>query len=90
MAGVNANQQNNQPWMVPDVIVVPRAIHQLPKHPEKFLPKFEPDKNDFAIDHIKNFKLTIRLMDVEHDDSIYRLFPYTFENKYSTWYVSLA
>jgi hypothetical protein len=28
-------------------------------------------------------------MNVEHEDVVYRLFPYTFENKVSTWYYSL-
>jgi hypothetical protein len=34
--------------------------------------------------------LAVRLMNVQHEDVVCRLFPYTFENKSSTWYFSLA
>jgi hypothetical protein len=50
MVGVNSNQPNNppsnQPWLAQDVVVVLRAPHPLPKHLEKFLPKFDPEKKD--------------------------------------------
>jgi hypothetical protein len=84
MAGANANQQNNQPWMVLDVVAVPGAFHQLLKHPKKFLPKFDPDKKGPVEDHIKKFMLVFRLIDVEHEYVICRLFPDMFENKDST------
>jgi hypothetical protein len=37
--------QNNpaRPWLDQDAVVVPGAQHPLPKHPEKWLPKFDPD-----------------------------------------------
>jgi hypothetical protein len=37
--------QNNpaRPWLDQDVVVVPGAQHPLPKHPEKWIPKFDPD-----------------------------------------------
>jgi hypothetical protein len=34
--------------------------------------------------------LVVRLMNVQHEDVICRLFPYMFENKASTWYFSLS
>jgi hypothetical protein len=40
-------------------------------------------------DHIKKFILAIRLMNVQHEDVVCRLFPYTFENSTSTWYFNL-
>jgi hypothetical protein len=44
---------------------------------------------DLPEDHIKKFILTIRLMNVQHEDVVCRLFPYTFENSASTWYFNL-
>jgi hypothetical protein len=82
--------QNNpaRPWLDQDVVVVPGPQHPLPKHPEKWLPKFDPDSKQSAEDHIKKFMLAIRLWSVEHEDVVCRLFPYTFEGNASTWYFS--
>jgi hypothetical protein len=60
----------------------------VPKHPEKWLPKFDPDSKQIVEDHIKKFMLAIRLHSVEHEDVVCRLFPYTFEGNASTWYFS--
>jgi hypothetical protein len=38
---------------------------------------------------LKNLCLSVKLMNVEHEDVVCRLFPYTFEGKSSTWYFSL-
>jgi hypothetical protein len=40
-------------------------------------------------DHIKKFILVVKLMNVQHEDIVCRLFPYTFENSASTWYFNL-
>jgi hypothetical protein len=73
-----------------DVVAVPRPVHDMPKHHEKFLPKFDPDGKDFVEDHIKKFMLVVRLMNVQHEDVVCILFPYTFENRASTWFFSLS
>jgi hypothetical protein len=88
MAG--ANQSNNQPWLVQDVVAVLGVVHTLPKHPKKFLPKFDPDKKDSREDHIKNFMFFVRLLNVEQEDVVSRIFPYTFEGKVPTCYISLS
>jgi hypothetical protein len=81
------NQNNpTRPWLDQDVVAVPGARHPLPKHLEKWLPKFDPDSKQIAEDHIKKFMLSIRLRNVEHEDVVCRLFPYTFEGNASTWY----
>ena len=41
-------------------------------------------------DHIKQFMFSLRLMDVQHESVICRLFPYTFVAQASTWFFSLA
>jgi hypothetical protein len=39
-----ANQNNHaRPWLDQDVVAIPGPQHPLPKHPEKWLPKFDPD-----------------------------------------------
>jgi hypothetical protein len=82
-----ANQNNPaRPWLDQDAVAVPGAQHPLPKHPEKWLPKFDPDSKQIAEDHIKKFMLAVRLRNVEHEDVVCRLFPYTFEGNASTWY----
>ena len=63
--------------------------HRLPKIPDKWLPKYNPDEKIHVEDHIKTFIQAIRLRKVIHEYVVYRLFPYTFEGKYSTWYFSL-
>jgi hypothetical protein len=64
MAGNNPNPQPYEPWLLPDVVSIPGVLHDLPKHPEKFLPKFDPEKKDSAEDHVKKFLLAIRLQNV--------------------------
>jgi hypothetical protein len=38
MVGDNANQNPPpyHPWLVPDVVIVPGIVHDMPRHPEKF------------------------------------------------------
>jgi hypothetical protein len=81
------NQNNpTRTWLDQDDVVIPGPQHPLPKHPEKWLPKFDPDSKQITEDHIKKFMLSIRLQSVEHEDVVCRLFPYTFERNASTWY----
>ncbi|CAF4261820.1 unnamed protein product, partial [Adineta steineri] len=63
-----ATMATNIPWLVTDVVVVPGAQHPLPKHLEKLLPKLDPDNDITLEDHIKQFMLSLRLLDVQHED----------------------
>jgi len=48
-----ANQKNHgKPWLNQDVVLVPRPQHPLPKHIEKWLPKFDLDSKQSSKDHI--------------------------------------
>ena len=80
----------NIPWLATDVVAVPGAQHPLPKHPEKLLPKFDPDNDVTPEDHIKQFMRSLRLLDVQHEDLVCRFIPYTFVGQPSTWFFSLA
>jgi hypothetical protein len=91
MAGANANQNPPpyQPWLVPNVVIVPSIFHTILKNPDEFLPKFDPDQRDAAEDHTKKFLLSTRLHGIQHEDIFCWLFPLTFENRASTWFFSL-
>jgi hypothetical protein len=78
--------QNNQTWLAKDSLAILRRVHNLPRHPEKLLPKFDPETSGLPEDHVKKFILAIRPMNVEHEDVVCKIFPYTFENSASTWY----
>ena len=79
----------NRPWISADAIVVPGAQHPLLKHLKNILPKFDLDNDVSHEDHMKQFMFSLRLMDMHHEDVVYRLFPYTFISKASTWFLVL-
>jgi hypothetical protein len=81
--------QNNQHWLTRHALAIPGRVHNLPRHPKKLLPKFDPKTLGLPEDHIKKFILAIRLMNVQHEDVVCIIFPYTFENSASTWYFNL-
>jgi hypothetical protein len=56
--------QNNQPWLARDNLAIPGRVHDLPQHPNKLLPKFDPETLGLPEDHIKKFILAIKLMNV--------------------------
>jgi hypothetical protein len=72
-----------------DALALPGPVHKLPRHPEKLLPKFDSETSGLPEDHIKKFILAIRLMNIQHEDIVCSLFPYTFENSACTWYFNL-
>jgi hypothetical protein len=78
--------QDNQPWLAGDTVAIPGRVHNLPRHPEKLLPKYYLETSGFPEDHIKKFILAIKLMNVQHEYVLCILFPYKFENSSSTWY----
>jgi hypothetical protein len=62
----------------------------LPKKPQKFLPKYDPDDDISPEHHIKQFMDALKLMNVEHEDVVYRLFPHTLQGKATKWFFNLA
>ena len=85
-----ANMEANLPWLAIDAIAVPGVQHPFPKHSKNILPKFDPNSDVSLEDHIKQLILSLRLMAVEHEDVVCRLFPYTFVCKASIWFFSLT
>ena len=55
-----ATMAAKRPWLAVDVIVVPGIQHPLPKHPENFLPKFDPNNDVTPKYHIKQFMISLR------------------------------
>ena len=68
----------NSRWLTINPLAIPGPQNPLPKHPEKLLPKFDPDKDILPEYHIKQFMLTLNLMKVQHEDVVCRLFFFTF------------
>jgi hypothetical protein len=54
MVGVPRRQ-----WLTLGVVAVPGDVHDLPKNPEKFLPKFDLDNRESLEDHISKFMLAV-------------------------------
>ena len=63
-------------------------LHQLPAHPEKWLPKFNPDNGLPVEEHINNF-ISINLNEVVEEYSLVILFPYTLQGLLGSRYFSL-
>ena len=80
---------NQHAWRARGPLNLAALLHDLTKHPKRVLPKFDPEKGIYAEDHLKIFYLALNLLNVEHEDVIYRLFPYTFDPRASSWYFSL-
>ena len=64
--------------------------HNLPKHLDKLLPKFDPDDKGLAKNHIDKFILVVHTMNFQHKDVVCRLFPLNFKGKAAVWYFSLT
>ena len=65
------------------------TLHDLPDNPGKWLPKFSPNINIQADEHINNFMLAVNLNGVVHEDVVVRIFPYTLQGVAGSWYFSL-
>ena len=77
------------PWRNPGVVNMPTPRHVLPKYPERWLPKFNPNDGLPAEEHVHNFMLAINLKEVVEEDCIVILFPYTLIGSAGSWYFSL-
>ena len=77
-------------WLTIDVISIPGTSHPFPKHPEKFLLKYDPDDGVLPKYHIKQFMIALKLMNVENEDVVCRLFPHTLKGKATKIFFNLA
>ena len=77
------------PWNNLGVVLMPAPLSQILAHPEKWLPKFNPEVGMLAEEQINNFMLSINLNGVTNEDVVVRLFPYTLQGETRSWYFSL-
>jgi hypothetical protein len=68
------NQNRVCAWMSQGDLNLPGPLHDLPKRLEKILPIFDLGKSCTLEDHIKNYYLIVKLMNVEYEDVVCRLF----------------
>lgn len=73
-------------WMDQSPLNFKGLHHDMPRHSEKHLPKFDLEKGTSVDDHISNLYLSLQIMKVQFDDIACRLFPHTLENKVVTSY----
>jgi hypothetical protein len=88
MEGHNQSR-NNHPWLARDSLAIPGRLHNFSRKPKKLLLKFDLKTSGLPEGHIKKFILAIRLMNVQHEDVMCKLFTYTFENLASTRFFNL-
>lgn len=79
-----------RPWSNPRVVQILAPLHPLLKHLERWLPKFNPDDGLLVEEHIHNYMLAINLNEVDEEDVVVRLFPYTLTRSTGSWYFSLS
>ena len=82
-------QNTPRPWTNPRAVRMAGPLHPLLAHPQKWLPKFNPDNGLLAKEHINNFMLSINLNAIVEEDAVVRLFPYTLQGSTGSWYFSL-
>jgi hypothetical protein len=79
-----------QPWLTIYAIAILGPIDPLTKKPQKFLPKYNLDDDISPEHHIKKFMDALKLMNVEHEDVVSRLFLHTLQGKATKWFFNLA
>ena len=86
---IMAGQQPARPWAHPGAIQMVVPLHPLPKHAERWLPKFNPYDGLSTKEHLHNYMLTINLNGVVEEYCVVRLFHYTLQGSIGSWYFSL-
>jgi hypothetical protein len=77
-------------WMSQGALNLVGPLHEMPRKSDNILPKFDPEISGSPGDHLNNFFLATHMLNVQHEDTVCRLFPYTFSSRASTWYFSLS
>jgi hypothetical protein len=81
--GENINHREVIPhWRAQGALNLAGQLHEMPREFDKVLPKFDPDKSGSPEDHLNNFFLATHLLNVQHEDVVCRIFPYTFQEKH--------
>ena len=65
------------------------ALHDLPKNPKKFCPRFIYGETRTAEDHVKVFKEICNRKKIANEDVVLHLFPYSLGEISFNWYMNL-
>ena len=84
-----AGNVNQSAWRERMPLNLATPLHDLPKHLERTLPKFDPGKCISIEDHLKSFFLALELLNIEHEYVLCSIFSHNFETKSSSWFFSL-
>lgn len=68
---------------------IPGGIHDFPRNPDKFCSKFYYLGGRMANEHIEAFKDAVVRNNIEHQDVLYRIFPYSLGKNEYNWYLTL-
>lgn len=79
----------SRPWSNLGAVQMPTPLHPLPKHPERWLPKFNRDDGLPTEENLHNYMLAINLNEVVGEEFVVRLFSYTLTGSPRSWYFSL-
>lgn len=82
-----ANQKLD--WMAKGPLTLSCNLHKIPKYLEKLLSKFDPYKKIKVEDHIDDFYMHLRMLQVRYVVVSCNIFPFTLEGRVETWYHSL-
>jgi len=65
----------NSPWTTLGSLNITPPLHNIPKHPERWLPKYNAKDGLPTEEHIHNFMVVINLNGVSKEDYFFKLFP---------------
>ena len=81
--------ETNPRWLTINPLAIARPQNDLPKNPDKLLPKFDPDDDILPKTHLDKFMLAMNIMNVQHEDVACRLFCLTLQGNASSWFFNL-
>ena len=68
------NMETNPRWLTINPLAIVGPKNDLPKNPDKLLPKFYLDDYILPKTHLDKFMLVMNIMNVQHEDVACRLF----------------
>lgn len=67
-------------WLGETPLNIARAPHPLPRNPKRYLPIYAPMGGNTTEEHVVSFKYSLRILNIQHEDVAYRLFPFTLQD----------
>lgn len=66
--------------------MLPGVLHKIPRHIERFLTKYDPNRRVKVEDHLDTFYLHLQTLEVRYDDVSCILFPCILDDRATVWY----